>query len=45
MLGEFKNDQWLVEKTKVTNNLYMENVNYLSWHKPPTNITSELSIA
>ena len=30
MLGEFKSDQLLVEKTKLANNLYMENLNHLS---------------
>ena len=27
MLGEFKSDQIFVEKTKLTNNLYVENLN------------------
>ena len=30
MLGEFKSDQLLVEKTKLASNLYMENLNHLS---------------
>ena len=29
MLGEFKSDQLLVEKTKLANNLYVENLNHL----------------
>ena len=36
MLGEFKSDQLFVEKTKLANNLYVGNLNHLSWHKPPT---------
>ena len=30
MLGEYKSDQLFVEKTKLANNLYVENVNHLS---------------
>ena len=30
MLGEFKNDQLFVEKTKLANNFYVENLNHLS---------------
>ena len=30
MLGEFKTDQFFVEKTKLANNLYVENMNHLS---------------
>ena len=30
MLGEFKTDQFFVEKTKLANNLYVENLNHLS---------------
>ena len=30
MLGEFKTDQLFVEKTKLANNLYVENLNHLS---------------
>ena len=29
MLGEFKSDQLFVEKTKLANNLYGENLNHL----------------
>ena len=30
MLGEFKSDQFFVEKTKPANNLYVENLNHIS---------------
>ena len=30
MLEEFKNDQFLVEKTKPVNKFYVENLNHLS---------------
>ena len=30
MLGEFKTDQFFVEKAKLANNLYVENLNHLS---------------
>ena len=30
MLGEFKSDQRFVQKTKLANNLYVENLNDLS---------------
>ena len=30
MLGEFKSDQFFVEKTKLANNLFMKNLNHLS---------------
>ena len=30
ILGEFKSDQNFVRKTKLTNNLYVENLNHLS---------------
>ena len=30
MLGEFKTDQFSVEKMKLANNLYVENLNHLS---------------
>ena len=42
MLGEFKSDQLLVEKTKLANNLYMENLNHLSWNKSPTNYVQQI---
>ena len=42
MLGEFKTDQICVEKTKLTNNLYVESVNHLSWHKSPTNCVHQV---
>ena len=29
MLGEFKTDQFTFEKMKLTNNFYVENLNYL----------------
>ena len=42
MLGEFKTDQFFVEKTKLANNLYVENLNHLSWHKSPTNYVHQI---
>ena len=42
MLGEFKTDQFFVEKTKLANNLYVENLNHLSWHKSPTNYVQQI---
>ena len=30
ILGEFKTDQFFVEKTKLANNLYVENLNHFS---------------
>ena len=42
MLGEFKSDQLFVEKTKLANNLYVENLNHLSWNKSPTNYVQQV---
>ena len=42
MLGEFKSDQFFVEKTKLVNNFYVENLNHLSWHKSPTNYVQQI---
>ena len=42
MLGEFKTDQFFVEKTKLANNLYLENLNHLSCHKSPTNYVHQI---
>ena len=41
MLGEFKSDQLFVEKTKLANNLFVENLNHLSWQKSPTNYVQQ----
>ena len=37
MLGEFKGVQLFAGKTKFADNLYVENLNHLSWNKPSTN--------
>ena len=42
MLGEFESDQPFVEKTKLTNDLYVEYLNHLSGHKSPTNYVQEI---
>lgn len=42
MLGDFKSDQHFVEKTKLANNLYVENLNHLSWNKSPRNYVQRL---
>ena len=42
MLGEFKIDQFFVEKTKLAKNLYVENLNHLSWHKSPANYVHQI---
>ena len=42
MLGEFKNDQLFVEKTK-PDKLYVENLNVLSWNKSPTNYVQQVT--
>ena len=42
MLGEFKTDQFFVEKIKLANNLYVKNLNHLSWHKSPTNYAHQI---
>ena len=39
MLGEFKSDEFFVEKMKLANNLYMENLNHLS---SPTNYVQQI---
>ena len=43
MLGEFKSDQLFVEKMKLAKNLYVENLNHLSWNKSPTNCVQQVS--
>ena len=42
MLGKLKTDQFFVEKTKLANDLYVENLNYLWWHKSPTNYVQQI---
>ena len=42
MFGEFKNDQLFVAKLKLVNNLHVENLNQLSWHKFPTNYVRQM---
>ena len=42
MLEEFKCDQFFAEKTKLSNNLYVENLNHLSRHKSPTNYVQQI---
>ena len=42
MLGEFKTDQLFVKKTKLANNLHVENLNHLSLHKSPTNYAQQI---
>ena len=42
MLGEFKSDQLFAEKTKPTNNLYVENLNHLSLNKFPTHYAQQV---
>ena len=37
MLGEFKSEQIFVEKAKLANNFYVENLNHLSWNNYPIN--------
>ena len=44
MLGEFKTDQIFVGKTKLAHNLYVENLNHLSWHKSPANYVQQIII-
>ena len=42
MLGEFKSCQLFVKKMKLVNNLYVENLNHLSWKKSPTNYIQQI---
>ena len=42
MLGEFKSCQLFVKKMKLVNNLYVENLNHLSWQKSPTNYIQQI---
>ena len=41
MLEEFKSYHHFVEKRKLANNLYVENLNSLSWNKSPTNYSQD----
>ena len=43
MLGEFKNDQIFAQKAKLINNLFVENLNYLSRLKSPTNYVHKIT--
>ena len=42
MVGEFKSVQLFVEKAKLANNLYLENLNHLSWRKSPSNYVQKI---
>ena len=42
MLGEFETDQFFVEKKKLANNLYVENLHHLSWHTSPANYVHQI---
>ena len=39
MFGEFKSDQFFIEKTKLANNLYVE----ISCHKSPINYVQQIT--
>ena len=42
MVGEFKSVQLFVEKAKLANNLYLENLNHLSWRTSPSNYVQKI---
>lgn len=42
MLREFKSYQLFVKKTELANNLYVDNLNHLSWQKSPTNYVQQI---
>ena len=42
MVGEFKSVQLFAEKAKLANNLYLANLNHLSWRKSPSNYVQQL---
>ena len=43
MLEEFKSDQLFAEKTKLADNLYVENLKQLSIHKSSTNYVQQIN--
>ena len=42
MVGEFKSVQLFAEKAKLAKNLYLANLNHLSWRKSPSNYVQQL---
>ena len=42
MLREFKSYQLFAKKTELANNLYVDNLNHLSWQKSPTNYVQQI---